>query len=187
MSVAAKAYTATASSLHWLSGISMVGCIGCVLQAQNSPKGEKGPWMHRHKSLGLLTGIIVAPRLAYRVANRSSYKLQEIAGTNGLEHFAAKISHYSLYAFMAIMPASGIAMGYFGGKGLPFFSTTIPGIVKTDDNKQTTGMIAKNSFFVHKQLGVYGKYLIPVHAGAAIGHAARGHTIFARINPFTRP
>lgn len=85
------------------------------------------------------------------------------------------------------------------GKGLPFFSTTIPGIVKTDENKKTTGMIAKNvrgdnvlllmwfkfmfllstnshliqlfvsfafqfisdwcqqSFFVHKQLGVYGK------------------------------
>ena len=52
---------------------------------------------------------------------------------------------------MTIMPASGIAMGYFGGKGLPFFTTTIPGIVKTDDNKKTTGMIAKNSFFVHKQ------------------------------------
>ncbi len=44
------------------------------------------------------------------------FKLQEIAGTNGLEQFAAKISHYGLYAFMTIMPASGIAMGYFGGK-----------------------------------------------------------------------
>lgn len=120
MSVAAKAYTATASSLHWLSGISMVGCIGCVLQvntnkrfegnawfgpslaslffwnasltsffsiicllfsfvqAQNSPKGQKGPWMHRHKSLGLLTGILVAPRLAYRVVNRSSVRRKSL-------------------------------------------------------------------------------------------------------------
>ena len=115
------------------------------------------------------------------------YKLEELAGTNGLEQLLAKVSHYSLYAFMTIMPASGIAMGYFGGKGLPFFSTTIPGIVKTEENKKNTGLIAKNSFFVHKQLGVYGKYLIPIHAGAAVGHAARGHTIFARINPFARP
>ncbi len=61
---------------------------------------------------------------------------------------------------MTIMPASGIAMGYFGGKGLPFFTTTIPGIVKTDENKKTTGLIAKNSFFVHKQLGVYGTCLL---------------------------
>ena len=72
MSVAAKAYTATASSLHWMSGITMIGCIGSVLQAQNSPKGEKGKWMWRHKSLGTLTGIIVAPRLAYRIVNRSA-------------------------------------------------------------------------------------------------------------------
>ncbi len=72
MSVAAKAYTATASSLHWMSGITMIGCIGSVLQAQNAPKGEKGAWMWRHKSLGLLTGIIVAPRLAYRIVNRSA-------------------------------------------------------------------------------------------------------------------
>jgi cytochrome b561 len=44
---------------------------------------------------------------------------------------------------MIIMPASGIAMGYYGGKGLPFFGTTIPGVVKTDENKKSTGEIAK--------------------------------------------
>jgi cytochrome b561 len=44
---------------------------------------------------------------------------------------------------MVIMPASGIAMGYYGGKGLPFFGTTIPGVVKTDENKMRTGEIAK--------------------------------------------
>lgn len=33
-------------------------------------------------------------------------------------------------------------MGYYGGKGLPFFFTTLPGVVKTDDNKKSTGAIA---------------------------------------------
>jgi cytochrome b561 len=47
------------------------------------------------------------------------------------------------YGFMVIMPASGITMGYYGGKGLPFFGTTIPGVVKTDENKMRTGEIAK--------------------------------------------
>ena len=32
-----------------------------------------------------------------------------------------------------------------------------------------------------------GKYLIPLHAGAAATHSLRGHSIFARINPFSRP
>jgi cytochrome b561 len=40
---------------------------------------------------------------------------------------AAKAGHLALYGFMVIMPATGIAMGMYGGKGLPFFWTTIPG------------------------------------------------------------
>ena len=46
-----------------------MGCVATVLKAQEAPKEEKGKWMWRHKSLGLLTGIIVAPRVAYRVFN----------------------------------------------------------------------------------------------------------------------
>ena len=46
--------------------------------------------------------------------------------------------HYALYGFMIIMPASGIAMGYYGGKGLPFFTTTLAGA------KESNGAIAKN-------------------------------------------
>jgi cytochrome b561 len=42
----------------------------------------------------------------------------------------------------------------------------------------------KQSFQIHKQLGVYGKFLIPAHVGAAFLHHFRGQTIFARINPF---
>lgn len=109
-------------------------------------------------------------------------------------------------------------MGYFGGAGLPFFVTKFPAIKKTEETKATYGAIAKNSFQIHKQLGVsstssshwfppwpypnhanlnflvssspfqvYGKYLIPVHAGAAVFHAVRGQAIFARINPFRTP
>jgi hypothetical protein len=40
------------------------------------------------------------------------------------------------------------------------------------------------SFKLHKQLGTYGKFLIPLHVGGALQHSARGHTIFTRINPF---
>lgn len=120
---------------------------------------------------------------------------------------------------MIIMPASGIAMGYYGGKGLPFFGTTFPGVVKTEENKKSTGAIAGQvrcglvldgvymmadvcdvalthslvclfllkSFKIHKTVGTYGKYLIPLHAGAAVTHSLRGHAIFSRINPFGRP
>jgi cytochrome b561 len=43
------------------------------------------------------------------------YKIQELPGASSVEHILGNIGHYSLYAFMTIMPASGIAMGYYGG------------------------------------------------------------------------
>ena len=43
---------------------------------------------------------------------------------------------------------------------------------------------AKQAFWLHTNFGYYAKFLIPVHAGAATAHYARGHAIFARINPF---
>mmetsp|Transcript_17501 Transcript_17501/g.25914 ORF Transcript_17501/g.25914 Transcript_17501/m.25914 type:complete len:188 (-) Transcript_17501:162-725(-) len=181
------AYSVTASTFHWAAAVPMVMSIGAVLKAQQSPKEEKGMWMYRHKSMGLLSAFIVAPRLAYRLMTPRAYNVEKIAGTTGVEEFLAKATHYGLYAFMVIMPASGIAMGYYGGKGLPFFFTTLPGITKTEDNKAFTGQIAKNSFNIHKQVGTYGKYLVPVHAGAAFMHYFRGHTIFSRVNPFRTP
>jgi cytochrome b561 len=72
-------------------------------------------------------------------------------------------------------------MGYYGGKGLPFFYKTFPGAEKP------IGSIAKNAFTIHKNLGVYGKYLVPAHVGAAGLHVARGQPIFRRVNPFAKP
>ena len=139
----AAAYTVTASWLHWATALPMIGCVGSVLKAQQSPKEEKGKWMFRHKSLGLLSALVVGPRLAYRVLGNQAFKVQKLEGAHPLEVTASKVVHYALYGFMAVMPATGIAMGYYGGKGLPFFYTTLPGIVKTDANKASTGAIAK--------------------------------------------
>mmetsp|Transcript_32712 Transcript_32712/g.49300 ORF Transcript_32712/g.49300 Transcript_32712/m.49300 type:complete len:190 (-) Transcript_32712:90-659(-) len=183
MSLARTTYTAAAASFHWLVAIPLIGSVGSVLKAQQSPKGEKGKWMYRHKSLGLLTGMIVAPRLGYRLLNSAAYNVEKVAGAQW-EQVAASITHYGLYGFMIVMPTTGALMGYYGGKGLPFFYTTIPGFTKTPENKERFGKIAGTSFKIHKQLGVYGKYLIPLHVGGAFTHFFKGQTIFSRVNPF---
>jgi 1,2-dihydroxy-3-keto-5-methylthiopentene dioxygenase len=182
-------YSLAASWFHWAVAVPMIGCVGTVLKAQQAPKEEKGIWMFRHKSLGLLTGMIVAPRVAYRVASSAGYKVMGLPGSAVWEQQAAGLGHYALYGFMTVMPTTGILMGYYGGKGLPFFTRTLPGAAPpaSDDEKKRNGSIAKRSFQLHKQLGVYGKYLIPVHAGAAVMHYARGQAIFRRINPFRSP
>mmetsp|Transcript_26261 Transcript_26261/g.39762 ORF Transcript_26261/g.39762 Transcript_26261/m.39762 type:complete len:190 (-) Transcript_26261:102-671(-) len=184
MSLTRPAYSFTAASFHWMVAVPLIGCVGSVLKCQQSPKEEKGKWMWRHKSLGLLTGCIVAPRLVYRLMDRSAYNVEKLAGAQW-EHVASSVTHYGLYGFMVIMPASGIAMGYYGGKGLPFFFTTIPGITKTPENKASTGKIAGQSFKIHKTLGTYGKYLIPMHVGGAFTHYFKGQRIFSRVNPFS--
>ena len=171
------AYARPVALMHWLSGLAMVGCIASVLQAQqqkpNSP--AKGEWMFRHKSLGLLAGLLVGPRVALRLAAPGPGPLP---GAAAWEALAAKASHAALYAFLTVMPATGIAMGYYGGKGLPFFWTTLPGAAEAN------GGVAKRAFSVHKTVGTYGKFLVPVHVGAAGFHAVKGQAIFRRISPF---
>ena len=58
-----------------------MGSVASVLICQQSPKEEKGKWMWRHKSLGLLTGMIVAPRIGYRLMNAAKYKVGHPTGT----------------------------------------------------------------------------------------------------------
>lgn len=157
----------------------MIGCVGTVLKAQNTEdKKQKGELMFMHKSLGLLSAMVVAPRVLNRVINFNKFKLSEIPHTSSLEGLAASVTHYGLYGFMIIMPVTGVAMGVYGGKGLPFFYTTF----KPDIEKN--GAIAKQSFGIHKQVGTYGKFLVPLHVGGALQHFFRGHPIFSRINPF---
>jgi cytochrome b561 len=181
MSIIAAAYPRAASVYHWAVAVPLMGSVGSVLKAQQSPKEEKGKWMWRHKSLGFLTGLVVAPRMIYRTFNWAKYKAVPAAEGSQLEHAAANLSHIGLYVFMTVMPASGIAMGYYGGKGLPFFWTTIPGA----SAESKSGEIAKQSFKIHKTLGTYGKFLIPVHIAGAFKHTLTGGSvIFSRINPF---
>ena len=177
-----KAYTVVASYYHWLVAAPLMGSVASVLICQQSPKEEKGKWMHRHKSLGLLTGIVVAPRLGYRILASARYRAAgHPPDTGPIEGKLADVSHIALYGFMTLMPATGIAMGYYGGKGLPFFWTTL------DGSAVPNGAIAKQAFSIHKTAGTYGKFLIPIHVGGAMKHSLSGTAIWSRVNPFGRP
>jgi len=99
--MASAAYSRAASVLHWVSAPAMIGSIGCVLQAQNVKGKEKGVWMHRHKSLGLLSGMIMIPRVATKLSSRA---VESLAGSSAGEVVAAKASHLAMYAFGVIMP-----------------------------------------------------------------------------------
>lgn len=60
----------------------------CFLATPKEEKEEKMKWMWRHKSLGVLTGMVVAPRLAYRLFNIG--KVRKVIMNNILLFILAK-------------------------------------------------------------------------------------------------
>ena len=107
-----------------------------------------------------------------------------------LEHFAANVSHTALYGFMLAMPATGIAMGYYGGKGVPFYGLyTFPGKGSPGmpAKEKEDGKFAGTMFKWHTWMGQYIFYLLPVHVGAVGLHTFKGQPILSRVNPFASP
>eukprot|EP00468_Gymnochlora_sp_CCMP2014_P007462 CAMPEP_0167760588 /NCGR_PEP_ID=MMETSP0110_2-20121227/11669_1 /TAXON_ID=629695 /ORGANISM="Gymnochlora sp., Strain CCMP2014" /LENGTH=170 /DNA_ID=CAMNT_0007647115 /DNA_START=94 /DNA_END=606 /DNA_ORIENTATION=+ len=166
--------------MHWVTAGGVLGCFATVQLAMNTKdKKAKGYYMNLHKSFGLCVAGIVVPRVLLRFTSKLPPHLPGAAW----EHLAASATHGMMYVFLIGMPASGIAMGYYGGKGLPFFSYKIPGIPKEKRNKQTKE-IAKKAYKGHKLAGQAFEYLVPLHVGAAGFHVLKGQAIFRRINPF---
>jgi cytochrome b561 len=151
-----------------------LACIGTVqYQQRTKDKKMKGKAMFLHKSVGLLMAGMIIPRIALRLAS----KVPKLPEGTPVEHLGAKLSHLGAYGLLLTLPVTGVAMGYYGGKGLPFFFTTIPGA----DKKSKNGKLAGWSWKVHKYAGVALEYLLPIHVGAVGFHAMKGHSILSRI------
>eukprot|EP00238_Polyblepharides_amylifera_P006292 CAMPEP_0196579076 /NCGR_PEP_ID=MMETSP1081-20130531/17621_1 /TAXON_ID=36882 /ORGANISM="Pyramimonas amylifera, Strain CCMP720" /LENGTH=146 /DNA_ID=CAMNT_0041898527 /DNA_START=333 /DNA_END=773 /DNA_ORIENTATION=+ len=141
----------------------------------------KVQYMTIHKSTGVLLMGAIIGRVALRlIAGRAGVPVLPPGGV--LQHLAANASHTALYGFMLAMPTSGIAMGYYGGKGIPFFGYTIPGA----DKENRSGWVAKNAFQAHKLMGQAFEYLVPLHIGAVGVHLFKGQNILARLHPFAK-
>ena len=167
-------YAAPLQALHWLIAGGTVGTFAFVQLAMSLPKeqaAEKGRFMMLHKSLGLCVLGLTIPRLALRLTT----KIPAAVPGSKAEQIAAQLGHLVMYGMMTAMPVSGFIMGYYGGKGLPFFGYTIPGASKRD------GKLAGRAFKLHKQLGWYYEMFVPLHVGAVGMHAIKGQNIMRRM------
>jgi len=141
-------------------------------------KKQKGNYMFWHKSCGLAVAALMIPRVAVRLGSRIPVHVPGPAW----QMTAGSLSHAAMYSLMIYMPLSGVTMGYFGGKGLPFFFTTIPGAPGKDKN----GTLAKYAYKTHKFLGYYFEILAGLHVGAVGMHILKGENVLRRINPFAK-
>lgn len=172
-----ETYSSASSWIHWAMAAGIVTIVGTVKLAQYSTAEQRQRWgwskadlMHLHKSVALLMAAMIAPRILVRLVSFAP----PLPSGSVLEHLAANASHALLYAFMLGMPASGIAMGWYSGKGLPFFGTTFKGAAVPDGKK------AKEYYGLHTRLGKLFTLLLPVHIGASALHAWKGQNLFAR-------
>merc|ERR1719228_231796 len=179
-----EGYAQSLSALHWIMAGCTLTCFTSVQLSMNVAKDDPekdaktGRYMLLHKSSALIVAACLIPRMSLRFLTKLPPHIQ---GPVVLQH-ASTISHYVLYGFMTFMPVSGILMGYFGGRGVPFFNLfTLPAIAKP--SKEDKGR-AYTAYKLHKKTGRMFEYFTMVHFSGAGYHSFKGQTIFARINPF---
>ncbi|WP_422136021.1 cytochrome b [Endozoicomonas sp. ALD040] len=149
--------------LHWLMAITILSIIAsgwymAGLSKDVSYKYDIYPW---HKSFGILVLLLVAIRILIRLFS----KVPELPkGLPNREKVLAKITHYSLYALMILVPLSGLTMSDAGGRDVFFFGIQLPEFM--EDNKELAGTLHT----IHSYIPYAFLAIIALHVVGAFKH-----------------
>jgi cytochrome b561 len=132
-----------------------------------------------HKSFGIVLGLLIVARLAWRLAHRPP------AWPAGMPHWqqrAALWAHRALYACMVAMPVSGYVASNFSKHGVRFFGVLLK--PWGPDVPAVYGLFNG----VHVVTAFLFVALIALHVGAALKHAwVDRDGVFSRIWPRLGP
>ncbi len=125
----AENYGVIAKSLHWLTAFLFL-LPYCSVYYRHWFTEEKTPenWtaLQLHLSIGISLAVVIILRVIWRNLNRAP---EAEPGTR-LEHLAAHVGHYILYAMMIVMPltgyiGTGVNTEFFFLFDIPKFENTI--------------------------------------------------------------
>lgn len=113
-------YTRTAIVLHWLLALLLTGQFAFGFWLEEIPRNTpaRGFWINQHKSVGLVLGLLILARLAWRLRHRPPPPLPMPAW----QRRAAHASHWAMYACMVLMPLSGYLGSNFSKHGIKLFN-----------------------------------------------------------------
>jgi len=121
----AARYDRVAAVLHWLIGVALLAQIAFgFLLDEIAPRGtpSRGAVINLHKSAGIVLGLAIVLRVAWRLAHRPpAWPTSMTARQQG----AASLGHGALYACMVVMPVSGYVASNFSKHGVRFFGHPI--------------------------------------------------------------
>lgn len=172
-------YNRMARVLHWLIALLLLAqlAFGWWLGdiARDTP--ARGYYVNLHKSLGLLLGLLILARIAWRLRHGAP------ALPDFVPHWQQKLaaaSHHLLYLLMLLVPLAGYLASNFSKYGIKFFNVLVLPPWGSDD-KQVYALFNQT----HKVAAVLLAVLIAAHIGAALVHALRRDGIFSRMWPRT--
>lgn len=125
----ADGYGLLARLFHWTTAACFIGAYIVVYYGKwiIVDVGDPAflPNLNVHWVLGLLVGFLVVPRLIWKLSNVQPH---DVPGSR-FEHLVAHAAHWSLYAFMIVMPITGyVGTHHFTDFGLfkiPSFGDTV--------------------------------------------------------------
>lgn len=171
-----NSYGKMSKFLHWLMAIMLL----CVFTVGYWLKDLGMPLLYKaHKAMGFLILILVVVRLLWRFGNK-------VPNYEGLSMpkwmvLAGHMAHYTLYAFMIVVPLSAFIASNAAQYPVSFlFLFDMPSLF---DSKNTE--LARNLMWVHKWGAFIFGWVIGAHILAALyHHFIKKDNILIRMLPF---
>ncbi len=163
-------YTRTAIVLHWLIGAALMGEIafGFYLReiARNTP--ARGPMVNLHKSIGIVLGLLIVARLAWRLAHRPPPLSMYVAPWQVV---AARTNHAAMYVCMITIPLAGYLASNFSRFGIKLsLGSVLPALVLPPWGPDLPWLYARLNG-VHNIAAYVLTALIVLHVAATLKHA----------------
>ena len=169
-------------TLHWTLAVMVIGqlLIGDVMLFSSlfasGAKTVPNLWYFVHPTLGVLIGVLMIARLAWRETNPVPAVPQDL--TTGKQALS-QATHYAFYGLLILNPLIGYLLICTMGDHVYFFRAMIPDIVGKSSTYESL------YFWMHLAFGGSIALLVLLHAGAALQHEfLKGDNVLRRMLGF---
>jgi cytochrome b561 len=156
-------YGALPQAVHWLTALFVVAGFLLGQFGDDLPKPYRGLGLLIHMTFGECVFVLLLVRLAWRFIDPPPPA--EITPFGRLVDWAAKLSHFALYALLIVVPFLGVMVQLKRGHDLPIFALWDFASPWPADRPT-----ARTAFQVHSLLADALLILAGLHACAAIVH-----------------